>query len=502
MTESEKVSLAQLVVARGHAKGSITRLLNYSGELSNKPLTELKIKRDRLIHVFQNFESLQVQIDVIEPDDQLAGVEDTYCLILQRLDDAIAAHHSSGVAPSSSAIGPSVRTKLPNIEIPKFDGKYKDYQTFIALYDSMIANNSEIDNVHKLYYLRTLLEGEPLKLIENLSLSSESYTAAKNILNDRYNNKFQIMAEHINSLLDSNPITRSTPSNIREFVSGIKQRIAALQNLGLPVESWDVILVIILCKKLDLLTNRAFQLERDAKAEPKLSELIQFLEKRALALELAEPAIAAPKVQFERPAMNSRPTWKAATVAAAPMAEPDLAASSEMEHTARPGSATASEKPCAFSKVKLICQNGKEIQVRALLDTGSQVSFITDNTLKILGYIPVRNETSIIGITHAENKTHFSVRLEVHSNAYPFSLPVECHVVDKITMNLPQNMIDMTTLNLPPSLKLADDTFNAPGDIQMLMGADIFFQILLPTQTEPPRQPASEQDLEKNISPH
>ncbi|XP_073960705.1 uncharacterized protein [Choristoneura fumiferana] len=226
-------------------------------------------------------------------------------------------------------------------------------------------------------------------------------------------------------------------------------------------------------------------------AKGSITRLLNYSEKRALALELAEPAIAAPKVQFERPAMNSRPTWKAATVAAAPMAEPDLAASSEMEHTARPGSATASEKPCAFSKVKLICQNGKEIQVRALLDTGSQVSFITDNTLKILGYIPVRNETSIIGITHAENKTHFSVRLEVHSNAYPFSLPVECHVVDKITMNLPQNMIDMTTLNLPPSLKLADDTFNAPGDIQMLMGADIFFQILLPTQTEPPRQPAS-----------
>ncbi|XP_063832036.1 uncharacterized protein LOC135081359 [Ostrinia nubilalis] len=65
----------------------------------------------------------------------------------------------------------------------------------------------------------------------------------------------------------------------------IKQNLAALKNLDEPVNSWDSLLLCILYKKLDVLTNRAFQMERDSSAMPTIDEFLSFLERRSLSLE-------------------------------------------------------------------------------------------------------------------------------------------------------------------------------------------------------------------------
>ncbi|XP_063386725.1 uncharacterized protein LOC134672710 [Cydia fagiglandana] len=65
----------------------------------------------------------------------------------------------------------------------------------------------------------------------------------------------------------------------------VKQHLAALQNLGEPVDKWDAIIICILSKKIDLPTYRAFQLERDNNVSPTVKEFLGYVEKRALAFE-------------------------------------------------------------------------------------------------------------------------------------------------------------------------------------------------------------------------
>ncbi|XP_061728228.1 uncharacterized protein LOC133533283 isoform X2 [Cydia pomonella] len=48
----------------------------------------------------------------------------------------------------------------------------------------------------------------------------------------------------------------------------VKQHLAALRNLGEPVDKWDAIIICILSKKIDLPTYRAFQLERNNNESP------------------------------------------------------------------------------------------------------------------------------------------------------------------------------------------------------------------------------------------
>jgi hypothetical protein len=56
---------------------------------------------------------------------------------------------------------------------------------------------------------------------------------------------------------------------------------------------------------------------------------------------------------------------------------------------------------------------------------------------------------------------------------------MECAVLPNIA-NTPPARIDIRTWNIPKDIILADETFNVPGNIDLLIGADIFFEIINP----------------------
>ncbi|XP_063547666.1 uncharacterized protein LOC134755119 [Cydia strobilella] len=182
--------------------------------------------------------------------------------------------------------------KLPPIDIPSFNGKFTDFVPFINLFNSLIDKNDALDNVQKLYYLRSHLKGEPLELIKNLPMASSSYNEATTLLYNRYNNKLKIVNDHICTLLDLKPLMRSTSTSLREFISSVRQQLAALANLEPSVKFWDAIILCVLSRKLDTYTARAYHLERDTNTDPTISSFLDYLEKRALALENAEPGMS------------------------------------------------------------------------------------------------------------------------------------------------------------------------------------------------------------------
>ena len=65
--------------------------------------------------------------------------------------------------------------------------------------------------------------------------------------------------------------------------------LAALNNLEPNVRFWDAVILCILYRKLDAYTSRAFQLERNADEEPTIEAFLDYMDKRALALENADP---------------------------------------------------------------------------------------------------------------------------------------------------------------------------------------------------------------------
>jgi hypothetical protein len=63
---------------------------------------------------------------------------------------------------------------------------------------------------------------------------------------------------------------------------------------------------------------------------------------------------------------------------------------------------------------------------------------------------------------------NFSSKDNKYSNA------VTCFILPNLTGNMPLSVVDITTLKLPKDITLADEEFNIPGRIDMLIGSDLY----------------------------
>jgi hypothetical protein len=122
--------------------------------------------------------------------------------------------------------------------------------------------------------------------------------------------------------------------------------------------------------------------------------------------------------------------------------------------------------------------HGKYHTCRVLLDVGSQLNFISSTLCKLLN-VPLRHtKLTVSGINNTGNTISHSADIKFKSRFSKFSKKQQFFVVDKVTENLPAQTFSSNALNLPQSLQLADPHFNVSGPIDMLMGAQLFWQIL------------------------
>ena len=120
-------------------------------------------------------------------------------------------------------------------------------------------------------------------------------------------------------------------------------------------------------------------------------------------------------------------------------------------------------------------------EVRALLDSGSQTSLISEDCVQFLGLKPRRFDGDIFGLGNqkvAETKgiVEVAVRSRTDSN---FETHLEAHILPKVTCLQPTIMLNNDWPHLK-QLNLADPEFHMPAHIDILIGADLFFDILRP----------------------
>ncbi|KAL0849262.1 hypothetical protein ABMA28_013591 [Loxostege sticticalis] len=122
----------------------------------------------------------------------------------------------------------------------------------------------------------------------------------------------------------------------------------------------------------------------------------------------------------------------------------------------------------------------QSIKVRALLDCGSQSSFVTKSLKDKLKLKSNRlDNLRVIGIGNTcSSKPIETCTAELNSLNSSFTIQLSGLVLDEITTELPRAPIDIKNLNLPSSITLADPTFHQPSKIDVLIGADIFWDIL------------------------
>ncbi|XP_029673850.1 uncharacterized protein LOC115241992 [Formica exsecta] len=128
--------------------------------------------------------------------------------------------------------------------------------------------------------------------------------------------------------------------------------------------------------------------------------------------------------------------------------------------------------------VNAIDQSGNSHTCRVLLDSGSQSSFITEKLASKLNLTPRQINIAITGINNSQTHSCHVVNVRIKSRHMSFSQEVECYILNAITENLPRTRININDFKIPNNIRLADPHFHKPNEIDMLMGVELFWQLL------------------------
>lgn len=128
--------------------------------------------------------------------------------------------------------------------------------------------------------------------------------------------------------------------------------------------------------------------------------------------------------------------------------------------------------------VQVFDSTGKAFRCRALLDSGSQVNFMSQELQTRLGLKEKKGQTHIVGIGQSASRSLGHVHTRLGSCINTFSRELKFLVMGSITSRLPERDVDLRHVEVPSNIVLADPDFNKAGKIDLLLGAGIFWDLL------------------------
>ena len=175
--------------------------------------------------------------------------------------------------------------RLPRIELPTFDGQYKDWKSFFDMFKGTVHDHPTLPKVQKLFYLKGALKGDAKRVLSHLPTTEANYDAAIKLLQDRYDNQFLITKAHLNNIMKIENMRKEGPDRLRKLIGTFNENEMALSALGIDTKACDFIWVHFFVGALDSETAKEWQLTNVDGKMKTTDDLRQFLERRARALE-------------------------------------------------------------------------------------------------------------------------------------------------------------------------------------------------------------------------
>ncbi|XP_058828585.1 uncharacterized protein LOC131688396 [Topomyia yanbarensis] len=132
--------------------------------------------------------------------------------------------------------------------------------------------------------------------------------------------------------------------------------------------------------------------------------------------------------------------------------------------------------------VHVFDKKNRRFTCRVLLDSGSQVNFVTEELTNRLALPKKPANVPITGVNALRTLARSKVTLKIQSRVSNFNASLECLVTPKVTGTIPSSKINIEHWDLPCGVVLADPEFHTPDKVDLLIGAELFFDILKPSQ--------------------
>ncbi|XP_055848408.1 uncharacterized protein LOC129913631 [Episyrphus balteatus] len=425
--------------------------------------------------------------------------------------------------------------KLPRVQIPMFDGRSNTWIEFHDIFNQVIHCNNRLSDVEKMQYLKNNLKGEASKLLRHLEVSNNNYKVSWDLLNERYANKRRLVNSYLHTLLNQPKVDSESSTQLKKLHDTTKECLYGMSNLGFDTSSWEPIIIYHITQRLDIeslrlyeqslpntkdvpslqqvydfLTNRFESLEslgdkkREHKNHPrqivrnfvtKVETRCRYCRKTAhsiykcnefLALHPNQKLEAVKRQNLCRNCLShtmnescqSRRTCSICKGYHHTLLHNDALSKNPRNTTIQTALAEYNKEILlATAMIKVTTYNGKFEILRALIDTGAQASFITEEAAQMLSVPKSKAYVKVSGLGASSagtslGKVHIQVQPRFSST---FKINIDAYVLPKLTNKLPNSYFKFSMWK---NYLLADQTFNQPGPIDVIIGADVYPSII------------------------
>ncbi|XP_018374037.1 PREDICTED: uncharacterized protein LOC108768190, partial [Trachymyrmex cornetzi] len=507
---------------RRSIKASATRLRTYIDSPQSEHATKFELveRKKKLSNLFQQYDEVQSYIECLdsESDDM----------------NRISRFEPPQVTPQSVSSGNQVthqnntesQIKLPRIQLPVFSGAYEDWCTFHDLFDKLIHANANLSATQKFHYLRSSLKDKAAEIIKSFDITTDNYSEAWKLLNERFDNKKRIIQTHVKAMFEIPSIHKENYTALRNLLDNLLKHFRALRALQRPIDSWDDMMIHLVLAKLDSSTIKEWQTSRTDNQIPTFKELTDFLAQRCEALEAtfgklsirSSSEVTNSSQKAKNPsshASTSSQVWlkgirqKTAwlvlvesvgkhTIRYCILIQTRLALRVQrinlhalLNQLTHPYQSlhlryitqctqinSASKIFLSTAIVNVYDCHGHPHGCRVLLDSGSQLNFITQKLANKLRLNHRALNMSICGVAEGTFESKEVVNISFRSRTNKYTNQLDCIILPKITQDLPQEFCPMSEFRIPSNIILADPSFNIPNEIDLLIGAQMFWQLV------------------------
>ncbi|XP_044573300.1 uncharacterized protein LOC123257613 [Drosophila ananassae] len=122
---------------------------------------------------------------------------------------------------------------------------------------------------------------------------------------------------------------------------------------------------------------------------------------------------------------------------------------------------------------------GDLVACRLLLDTGSELSYISERCIQTLGLARTPSRILVTGISSIKaDTTRGCSTIRIQSRILQDQLVVQAHVLGRITSSLERQAIDESALRVFNDLQLADSQFSTNAPIDILLGSEPVWSVI------------------------
>ncbi|XP_062716167.1 uncharacterized protein LOC134291852 [Aedes albopictus] len=122
---------------------------------------------------------------------------------------------------------------------------------------------------------------------------------------------------------------------------------------------------------------------------------------------------------------------------------------------------------------------GNKVHARALLDSAAECNLISRRLRKMLAVKEEASTVEVIGIQGVASKVQGRVTVLVQSRITDYNHPMEIYVLPKIAAQVSTAVVDTSLWDIPKGIQLADPDFLKGERIDLLLGAESFFEFFV-----------------------